>query len=153
MSRKAQPEVSITSIALAVIVGLFDAGFMLVSPVNSWFIILAIWGGGPIIGNIINFFAARTIRKASRLNPYLLILLSIIFQIVMISAGILLIMSAKSGRVVSCADACSETSFGEELWSILVTFQLFFAGAYIGFFSCDVKNRKRKKKSTRRKAA
>ena len=153
MSRKAQPEVSPISIGFTVLIALFDAILLLIAPVNSWSLILAMWGVGSIIGIAINFYAANTIRKVSKLNPFVLILLSIVFQVVMMSAGIFIATTAKGMKVMSCSDSCSRTSFGEELWYIFQSFQLFFSGAYVGFLSGGIKKKHSKKQPTRRKAA
>ena len=152
MSRKAQPEISPIGIGLIILVALFDALFLLISPINAWLIIFAIWGGGPLIGNIINYYAARAIRRASKLNPFLLILFSVVFQVAVLSFGILLSKSAHGGMIMDCSDSCSATSFGEQLRSLLMVFQLFFIGAYIGLLSYGIKNERTKKRSTRRKA-
>ena len=137
---------------LLILAIIIDAAFLLITPANTWIFVLAVWCGGPLIGNIINYLAACAIYKRTKIDPAVAIFLTVLFQIAVISVGILLISSAKGGQIEACADQCSVVSFGEALKAPLLMAQLFFIGAYLAFIICsakdDIARKKRNKKAS-----
>ena len=153
MSNKKPAKLSPGKIAFLLISAQVIIGGLVLITISPIFALIIFYFGGPIVGNILNYFSARIIYERTKINPLLLVFLLIVFQIVIISLSILLTMSAHNGEIMTCGNVCEGWSFFDLLRQSFVVAQVFFIGGYVFCLFQLIGNILPKKQKTKKKHA
>ena len=136
---------SLVKIIVATIGIVLGALIVLYSPSNSWTFILSFMYGVPILTNVGAYFFIDLIYSKTKAHPIAPFFVGIIAELLLTCAGIWIVMAANDGKIMACADACSETSFANLFFITIVLAQFIFGGLYVGLIRFSIKWREERR--------
>ncbi|MBR6097456.1 hypothetical protein IKP94_01750 [Candidatus Saccharibacteria bacterium] len=136
---------SLVKIIVATIGIVVGALIVLYTPSNSWIFVLSFMYGAPIATNVGAYFLIDLIYSKTKTHPIVPFFACLVAELLLTCAGIWIVMAENKGKIMACADVCSETSFANLFLITITLTQIIFGGLYVGLIRFSIKWREERR--------